>query len=64
MPRVLIIQTAFIGDVVLASSLIESLHKLSPDYSIDFALRKGNESLFKKHPHTNAVLIWDKQNDK
>jgi heptosyltransferase-2 len=64
MPRVLIIQTAFIGDVVLASSLIESLHKLSPDYRIDFALRKGNESLFKKHPHINAVLIWDKQNDK
>jgi heptosyltransferase-2 len=64
MPRVLIIQTAFIGDVVLATSLLESLHTLSPDYVVDFALRKGNESLFKNHPYIHDVLIWDKQNDK
>lgn len=64
MPRVLIIQTAFIGDVVLASSLVESLHQLYPNYIIDFALRKGNESLFKNHPFIHSVLIWDKQNDK
>ncbi|MEN9597724.1 MAG: hypothetical protein RL596_35 [Bacteroidota bacterium] len=64
MPRVLIIQTAFIGDVVLATALLESVHQLFPNDRIDFALRKGNEHLFAAHPFLNEIIIWDKQNDK
>lgn len=60
MKRILIIQTAFLGDVVLATPLIEKLHAFYPEASIDFMLRKGNESLFKAHPLLNKVLVWDK----
>lgn len=64
MQKFLIIQTAFIGDVVLATSLIEKLHKHFPDAQIDFLLRKGNESLLTGHPFLHEVLIWDKKKNK
>jgi ADP-heptose:LPS heptosyltransferase len=63
-PRFLIVQTAFIGDVILATSLVEKLHFHFPEATIDFLLRKGNEGLLKNHPHLNDVLIWDKKNGK
>lgn len=62
--KILVIQTAFIGDVVLATPVIEKLHKHHPYAKIDFLLRKGNESLFTGHPFLNAVLIWDKKENK
>lgn len=60
----LIIQTAFIGDVVLATALIEKLHLFYPDAAIDFLLRKGNEGLLYNHPHLRELLVWDKKNEK
>ncbi|GAB3263641.1 glycosyltransferase family 9 protein [Larkinella harenae] len=62
--RFLIIQTAFIGDVILATSLVEKLRAHFPDATIDFLLRKGNEGLLKNHPHLSEVLIWNKKNGK
>ncbi len=64
MQRILIIQTAFIGDVVLATALIEKLHTHYPDAAIDFLLRKGNEDLLAGHPYLHKVLIWDKKKGK
>jgi heptosyltransferase II len=60
----LIIQTAFIGDVILATAVVEKLRKIYPDSHIDFLLRKGNESLLMTHPHIREVLIWKKKKDK
>lgn len=60
----LIIQTAFIGDVILATALVEKLHAYYPNAIIDFLLRKGNESLFDNHPYINKVLIWNKKEHK
>lgn len=62
--KILIIQTAFIGDVVLATPLIEKLSSAYPDAKIDFLLRKGNENLLAYHPKLNKVLIWEKKKDK
>lgn len=64
MKKFLIIQTAFIGDVVLATSVIEKLHQFYPESSIDFLLRRGNESLLDNHPYLNKVLVWDKKEGK
>jgi len=64
MPRFLIIQTAFIGDVVLATGVVEKLHLFYPDAKIDFLLRKGNEGLLKNHPFINSLLIWNKAKNK
>jgi len=62
--KILIIQTAFIGDVILATPLIEKLYDFFPGAKIDFLLRKGNESLFTDHPKLNEVIVWDKKNNK
>jgi ADP-heptose:LPS heptosyltransferase len=62
--KILIIQTAFIGDVILATAIIEKLRTHFPEASIDFLLRKGNESLLQEHPHLNQILIWDKNKGK
>jgi heptosyltransferase-2 len=62
--KFLVIQTAFIGDVVLATGLVEKLHACFPDARIDFLVRKGNEALLANHPYLNDVLVWDKKKDK
>ena len=62
--RVLIIQTAFTGDVILATALIEKLHEKYPEGQIDFLLRKGNEGLLEGHPLLHELLVWNKKQDK
>src|SRR4249919_3970268 len=64
MQKFLVIQTAFIGDVVLATGIIEKLHQYYPDAAIDFLVRKGNEGLLTDHPFLNEVLICDKKQSK
>ncbi len=63
-PSFLVIQTAFIGDVILATALVEKLHQHFPQANIDFLVRKGNEDLLNNHPHLRKVLVWDKKKDK
>lgn len=64
MQKIGIIQTAFIGDVVLSTALIESLHAKYPLAQIDIIVRKGNEALFSEHPFIHEVIVWDKQKAK
>ena len=59
--RILIIQTAFIGDVVLAIPLIAQMRLFFPKVAIDFLLRKGNESLLMEDARIQKILIWDKK---
>lgn len=62
--RVLVIQTAFIGDAILATSLLETLHHAYPAAQLDLLVRKGNEGLFRAHPYLHRVLVWDKKKEK
>lgn len=64
MNRILIIQTAFLGDVILATPVISELNRLFPDAKIDFVLKKGNESLLQSNPKVNELFIFDKSNGK
>jgi len=62
--KFLVIQTAFIGDAILATSVLEKLHQHYPQGDIDFIVRKGNESLFKGHSFINQLYVWDKKGGK
>ena len=62
--RILVIQTAFLGDAILATSLLETLHRALPEAVLDFLVRKGHESLFDAHPYLHEVLVWDKKKDR
>ncbi|MCF8464029.1 MAG: glycosyltransferase family 9 protein [Flavobacteriales bacterium] len=64
MDKVLVIQTAFIGDAILGTSLLERLHQDYPNAKIDYLVRNGNQSLFDGHPFLNEVLVWNKQDSK
>jgi heptosyltransferase-2 len=62
--NILIIQTAFIGDAILASSLVEKLHARFPNAAISILVRKGNEAIYNGHPFLKEVLVWNKQQNK
>jgi len=64
MVKLLVIQTAFTGDVVLATAIAEKLHTAIPGARIDFLLRKGNEGLLESHPFITKVWIWNKKQNK
>lgn len=60
MKKILLIQTAFLGDVILATPLIENLHASFPEIQLDFLVKKGNEPLLLDHPKLNKVYVFDK----
>lgn len=62
--KILVIQTASIGDVVLATPVVEKLRTCFPDAQLDFLLKKGIEGLLKNNPNINEVLVWDKTGKK
>lgn len=64
MKKFLVIQTAFIGDAILASAVIEKLYAYYPESKIDVLVRNGNETLFTNHPFINQCLVWNKSKGK
>jgi heptosyltransferase-2 len=62
--KILIIQTAFIGDAILATALVETLAAAQPNWIIDLCVRKGNESLLTNNPHLRKVWIFNKKEGK
>lgn len=64
MKKILIIQTASLGDVILSTPLIEKLHHFYPDARIDFLLKYGYEGVLRKHPKLQHVIVWDKTEKK
>ena len=60
MNKVLIIQTAFIGDVILATPLVETIRTNFPNCRVDFMVKKGNDDLVINNPLITNVYIFDK----
>lgn len=64
MRKILIIQTASLGDVILSTPIIEKLHHFYPNAHIDFLLKYGYEGVLRKHPKLRHVIVWDKTEKK
>ncbi len=62
--NILVIQTAFIGDAILASSLLEKLQAYFPKAKISILVRKGNEGIYENHPFIEDLLVWNKKENK
>jgi len=62
--QILVVQTAFIGDVILATGLLEKIHAQYPGAAIDFLVRKGNQGLMNDHPFIRETIVWDKNGGK
>ncbi len=61
MKRILIIQTAFIGDVILITPLIRSTKELYPQAEIDVLTLPSTASLLQNNPHVNRVYCYNKR---
>lgn len=64
MKKFLVIQTAFLGDVILATPLAANLKKKFPESEVHFLVKKGNESLLENHDYIDRVWTFDKSNGK
>jgi heptosyltransferase-2 len=64
MKQLLIIQTAFLGDVILATPIIEEYHRIYPTATIDVLVRKGNEGILQNHPLIRTLFTFDKKEKK
>lgn len=62
--KILVIQTAFIGDVILATALLEQIHAEEPQTQLTVLVRDGNQSLLENHPFVHDVWIWNKRKGK
>ncbi len=59
--RVVVVQTAFPGDVVLALPLVQALRGLMPDSQVGFVTIPAAAALLRNHPDLSEVLVYDKR---
>ena len=59
--KILIIQTAFLGDVILTTPLIPAIKKIMPSGKIDFLTIPGSVNILENNPGINEIIIFDKK---
>lgn len=59
--RVLIIQTAFLGDAILTLPLVQVLKQKNPGWQIDFLCIPATSILFKHNPLINKLIVYNKR---
>ena len=59
--KILVFQTAFIGDVILTLPLVQVLHRQMPDVMIDVVAIPATAGLLQNHPAINRVIVYDKR---
>ncbi len=62
--RILVIQTASIGDVILVTPILEKLHIFYPEARLDLLIKRGVEGLFNGHPFVDTLFLWNKKQRK
>ena len=61
--RILILQTAFIGDVILTLPLVQEIQTLFPQARIDVMAIPAARNLLETHPDIHKLWIYDKRVD-
>lgn len=59
--KILVIQTAFLGDVIMSTPLIRAMRKIFPASQIDVLTIPETGIVFRECPHVNNVLNFDKR---
>jgi heptosyltransferase-2 len=58
--KILIIQTAFIGDVILSTPLVEKVHEVLAPKRLDFLTIPNSVNVVESNPHITDVIVFDK----
>ncbi len=59
--KILVIQTAFLGDVIMSTPLIRALREIFASAEIDVVTIPATSIVFRECPHVNNVLHFDKR---
>jgi len=59
--KILVIQTAFLGDVIMSTPLIRALREIFANAEIDVLTIPSTSIVFRECPHVNSVLHFDKK---
>lgn len=59
--KILVIQTAFIGDAVLTLPMLKRLKEIYPDSTIDVITTPAASGIFRANPYTYKVYSYDKK---
>ncbi|MCD4830011.1 MAG: lipopolysaccharide heptosyltransferase II [Candidatus Cloacimonetes bacterium] len=60
MDKILVVQTAFLGDVILITPLIRGLKEIFPEARIDALIRPQNAAVLNNNPYIDKLLFFDK----
>ncbi|MFH1010615.1 MAG: glycosyltransferase family 9 protein [bacterium] len=58
--RLLLIDTAWVGDVVFTTALVEAAKCLWPEASLTILVSPRAEGIVRSHPHIREVIVYDK----
>jgi heptosyltransferase-2 len=61
MDKILVIQTAFIGDIILSSPIFEALKELYQDGEIYLLTTPKGRELMEKNPFIKEIIVYDKK---
>ena len=59
--KILVIQTAFLGDAILTLPMIQKLHEIYPSNEIDVLAIPSTMEIFSASPYIHEVLVLDKK---
>lgn len=59
--RILIIHTAFIGDIVLSTPLVRKLKDLYPESEITYVTTPAGAAILKNNPNISELITYDKR---
>lgn len=59
-PRILIVRTDRVGDVILSTPVVRTLHRACPDAYLGMMVRPEHQELVEGNPDLNAVILYDK----
>ncbi|HEX2868944.1 MAG TPA: glycosyltransferase family 9 protein [Ignavibacteriales bacterium] len=59
--KILVIQTAFIGDAILTLPMLKRLKEIYPDSTIDVVTTPASSGIFRANPYTYKVYSYDKK---
>lgn len=59
--NILIIHTAFIGDIVLSTPLIHALYDKYPNAQISYLTTPVGENILKNNPYLKEIIVYDKR---
>ena len=62
--KILIVQTAFIGDVIIITPLIRAIKELYPNTFLDVMVIPQTAGVLENNPNINEIILFDKRKNK